>query len=150
MAELVSALMFWVTLFTGAPKPEVLPAVVKLPHAELEQLACGRPCPVLGLYRGGTVIYIDESLDPEHDQWARSVVLHELVHYVQDVSGKFGGETPCDRFNLREREAYAVQNRYLERVGLPRRAGLNVPYCHDNRPPAGEAAAAGPPSTPPR
>jgi hypothetical protein len=139
--ELVSALVYWVTLFTGAPAPPTLPTVVKVPHDQLAQMACRAPCPVLGLYKDG-VIYIDDALDPQHDSYHRSVVLHELVHYVQDVNGKFADESPCTRFNLREREAYAVQNRYLVRVGQTPRAGFAVPFCHDNRPPAGDGAAA--------
>lgn len=126
MPEVVTALVFWLLQFTSYPRPETLPTVTRLPHAELEQMACGRPCPVLGLYAGGEVIYLDDSLDPEHDRWARSVLLHELVHYVQKVNGRYDDMDPCDAYNFREREAYGVQNRYLARIGEEPRAGVHA------------------------
>lgn len=61
---------------------------------------------------------MSDRLDPVRDLRARSVLLHELVHYAQDLHGKFATLEPCERFRQRESEAYAVQNRFLRRHGL--------------------------------
>jgi len=48
------------------------------------------------------------------DLLARSVLLHELVHHVQSLSGRFENiVSQCDRWYSKELEAYEVQNEYL-------------------------------------
>ena len=68
------------------------------------------------------------------DAFARSVVLHELVHHLQHVTGKFDmvADT-CDRWYSKEREAYVIQNAYLQQQGEPRRFLLaSLPHmCGD-------------------
>lgn len=126
MTELIAALLSWAVLLTGDPRPAIPPSIEMVPHAFLEEVACGAPCPILGLYTYGNVLYLDDSLDPAADVWARSVLVHELVHYVQEMTGKYAGMDRCVAAVLREREAYFVQNQYLVRHGEPPRAGLSV------------------------
>jgi hypothetical protein len=126
MPELVVSLMAWVALLTGSPRLETVPTVVRLPHAELEAVACGHPCPVLGLYTYGDVVLLDDALDVEADLYARSVLLHELVHYAQEMGGKYAGMETCMAAILREREAYHVQNEYLRRHGAVGSAGSSL------------------------
>ena len=42
----------------------------------------------------------------------------------RNSAGRFAERPPCERYLLREQEAYAVENRYLERRGLPADEGL--------------------------
>ncbi len=126
MTELVAALLSWAVLLTGDPEPAAPPSVEMVPHAFLEELACGAPCPIQGLYTYGAVVYLDDSLDPRSDLWARSVLLHELVHYVQETAGKYAGMDRCAAAVLRERQAYHVQNEYLARHGVVPRAGSSL------------------------
>ncbi len=49
---------------------------------------------------------IDES------EFAHSLLVHELVHYLQDVSGKYDSHSCIDSV-AREREAYHIQNEYI-------------------------------------
>ena len=73
----------------------------------------------------GNAAYTNAPLkNPVNDVRARSVLLHEMVHYLQDLHGRFADSRPCVRFLLREREAYAVQNRYLGRYSEPRDHGM--------------------------
>lgn len=123
MTDLVASLMAWVALLSGAPRPPTVPVVMQVPHAHLEELACGQPCPILGLYTYGDVVFLDDQLDPERDVYARSILLHELVHYAQQHSGKYDAMDTCQASVLREREAYYLQNEYLVRHGETPRAG---------------------------
>ena len=46
----------------------------------------------------------------------RSILLHELVHYVQAISRRYADLAPCERRRAEEVEAYAVQSAYLASV----------------------------------
>ena len=41
--------------------------------------------------------------------------MHELVHYLQDISGKFDYKS-CEDYVFKEREAYSIQRQYLKRI----------------------------------
>lgn len=126
MNELVAVLMAWAVLLTGSPKPATAPTVKLVPHAHLEELACGQPCPILGLYAYADVVYLDDQLKPESDVFARSILLHELVHYLQQINGNYDGMGLCEATVLRERQAYYAQNEYLIRHGEMPRAGSTL------------------------
>ena len=74
------------------------------------------------------MIYLDQKLKPETNLFDRSVLLHELVHYLQY---NFEPKPPaiqteqekCMLWYKREREAYAIQDAYLVLVSSPVRAG---------------------------
>jgi hypothetical protein len=118
MNELILILLSSIKLLSGYPIPEQLPIVHLVPHAVLEEKACHKPCQILGWFSLETnEIYLDDTLDLKGSVLARSVLLHELVHYVQQVSGKFDGKSDCESWTLREKEAYAIQNRWLYEQG---------------------------------
>jgi hypothetical protein len=106
--------------------PDELPAVHRVPHTKIAELACGRECAALGAYRSGEGIYLDEALRPETNIFARSVLLHELVHYVQDVANELGSAAECERWYRREQEAYAIQKRFLMLVGSEYRVAYSA------------------------
>lgn len=127
MEDLLPELMNALKRLANYPVPETLPKVHRAPHAKIEEIACGRPCPALGAYLPGEGIYLDEALQPETNVFARSVLLHELVHYVQDVSARWlkSGEL-CDRWFRREKEAYAIQERFLALTGNEHRVAYST------------------------
>jgi hypothetical protein len=43
-------------------------------------------------------VYLDEAMDPETNVFARSVLLHELVHYVQDMNEELIELKDCERW----------------------------------------------------
>jgi hypothetical protein len=68
-------------------------------------------------------VYLDENLDLQGNVFDRSVFLHELVHYMQNQTGRFEKmPVTCERNYLAEVEAYAIQNQYLASVNSPKRA----------------------------
>lgn len=115
--DLVPSLLGAIDHLSKYTMPQELPPVHRAPHETIEQLACGKACAALAAYRPGEGIYIDEALQPETDIFARSVLLHELVHYLQDVSHELESLRLCERWYRREQEAYAIQKRFLVLVG---------------------------------
>jgi hypothetical protein len=64
----------------------------------------------------------------------RSILLHELVHHLQAVSGRFDlGSNGCTRRNAAEQEAYGIQNRYLMEMNDARRVSMTgwAARCRD-------------------
>jgi hypothetical protein len=53
-------------------------------------------------------------------------LLHELVHYLQDVSNELASAEPCDRWYRREQEAYAIQKQFLIIVGSQLRVAYST------------------------
>lgn len=117
LAALMAELFLSIHDIGGYPVPEVYPEVHQVSRAELQQRFCKGPCGVKAFYAPDEGVFIDEALDISRDVHARSILLHELVHHVQAVSGRFDAMTDaCARSNQAEAEAYRIQNFYL--VGI--------------------------------
>ncbi|MBU3694187.1 MAG: hypothetical protein FGM40_05075 [Rhodocyclaceae bacterium] len=116
LAELVSVLMSWAVQLSGYPAPAHLPEVELVKHQWLIEQACGgQACKIQGWLPPGDRIYLDEGLDPVASTMDSSVLLHELVHYLQRESGRFGDD--CSAAIDKEREAYATQRSFLAAYG---------------------------------
>ena len=114
LAPLVAELLTTVHLLSGYPAVSIQPEIHRLPQALIAEKACHKPCGVRAYYRPDWGVLLDESLNVESDSFDRSILLHELVHHVQAVKGRFDTmPNACDRWNAAEREAYALQNRFL-------------------------------------
>ena len=79
-------------------------------------------------YQGGLTVYLDDKLKPETNLFDRSVLLHEMVHYLQQSNlpssqSELSIHEKCVLWYTREREAYAVQEAFLIMVASPVRAG---------------------------
>ncbi len=127
LASLAVHLLASVHSISGFPAPSVLPEIHQAPLAEIRQRFCGGNCMVQAYYKPEEGVYIDEAFDLEHDEFARSVLLHELVHHMQRVSGTFQRiPSECDRWYAAERQAYDIQNRYLELIHDAHRVNVNA------------------------
>jgi hypothetical protein len=110
--ELVTELLLAVQILGGYGPPAEAPDVAFVSHDWLEIQACTGPCQVYGWFPPGSTIYLDENLDPLNDMVARGILVHEIVHYLQNESGRFAGPDTCERFERRESEAYEIQYRW--------------------------------------
>jgi hypothetical protein len=127
LASLAVQLLATIHSLSGYPATKALPEIHQVPLAEVHQRFCNGPCRAQAFYRPGEGVFIDESFDLANDDFARSVLLHELVHHMQKVSGKFEKlPSECDRWYAAEREAYEIQNRYLEEVHSNHRVNVNA------------------------
>ena len=117
LAQLLVELFTAIKMLSGYPVPPTFPEVHQVPRAQLEARLCPAGCRVKAFYLKDEGVYIDQALDIENDLPARSILLHELVHHVQGVGGRFGSLPDCHAWYAREYEAYQIQNRYLGREG---------------------------------
>lgn len=138
--QALDALML--TLFTviasfgGYEQPDHYPTVSQLPATEIAARVCDRGCRVRALYITSEGILIDETLDLQRDPFGQSVLVHELVHFLQDANGTYSALAPCRRQSEREREAYWIQDQYLQRIGHGGMKGVHYsnrfwPRCFD-------------------
>jgi len=125
-AQLLPALLTALDQLSKYRRPASVPELHRVPHAELQKMVCGGPCAALAIYRPGEGIYLDDRLKPETSLFDRSVLLHELVHYLQDINNEHGDMKPCSRWYYREQEAYALQKNFLIIVGSPVRVGYSA------------------------
>lgn len=126
MNQLVPALLDAINQLSKYPRPKHPPAIQRVPRHVIEDKVCGRACGARAAYSAGDGILIDESMQPETSLFDRSVLLHELMHYVQDLADEHGEMAPCKRWYFRELEAYAIQKRFLILVGSPVRVGYSA------------------------
>ncbi len=129
-AALIDALLDALPSLSRYPRPVEPPRLVYLPSAQLRAQACTVPCPVLAYYAGGRDIFLDHSLNPLISLFDRSILLHEMVHYLQAQQEEemrtlesAGPRERCRIWYAREREAYAIQQNFLTLVHSRASAG---------------------------
>lgn len=126
-AELMPALSVALDELSKYHRQVAIPEIIRVPHERIEALVCNaRKCAALAVYRSGEGIYLDEKLRPETNLFDRSILLHELVHYAQEMEGAHDDMKPCMRWYQREQEAYAIQKIFLGMVGSATRVGYSA------------------------
>lgn len=144
--EAIAALMTWAIQLSGYALPERLPDIEFVPHSFFVEHYCEgqEPCRITGWYPGiiGTMhangvvpdtIYLDYELAQDNDIMASSIIVHELVHYLQDKAGAFNSADTCMQHLNEEREAYEVQRKYLQKFNIYHAVGLYLTFqrCED-------------------
>lgn len=118
MQELCASLLAFLLAAgaTEAPLPPCPSLVVVAPET-LARLACSGPCEAAGAYYAATAhsVYLPAGFDAD-DVQQRGILLHELVHYLQDLRGEFA-RGDCHAGLLREVQAFRWQERYLQTQG---------------------------------
>jgi hypothetical protein len=133
-AELLPTLLAWALFLTGYEDPGMYPPVNFASTTVLNEMICPRApagCGILGVFADGE-IYLNEEFDLKENAYARSILVHEIVHWLQHLNNEYGSGTyeACVAANRREVEAYGVQNAYLrqaERSSI--KVGNNPPAC---------------------
>ena len=131
-AKLIAVLLSWTVNLSNYPHPGEAPELQYKPHRFFVDIACDRheKCDVVAWYNNDGIIFLDDRLRENTDAFTRSVVVHELVHYLQDISGEYD-EMDCNLYAKREREAYSVQRQYLNKIaGRFVAIYMNYPPCH--------------------
>ena len=119
MDGLVIGLMTWICALTGYAIPATPPNVQFVTTQFIRDTMCeGRECRIMGMYLHGDTIYLAMDLDVNNDVYSTSILLHELVHYAQEQSGRFP-DRDCPTWLAEEREAYAVQAAWLRQRNMP-------------------------------
>jgi hypothetical protein len=119
LRALATALFSEIARLSEYSFPEIFPRIRQISHTEIERLYCTRRCGLKAVYDPSIGISLDQGLDPANKQFDRSILLHELVHHLQAVTGRYAHLPECIRRYVEEREAYAIQNAYLSRNEVP-------------------------------
>src|SRR5262245_464559 len=113
LQAIVPILLSWAVHLSGYPMPAEPPAIEFRPHSFFVRNVCGaKECNAVGWYNDQDIIYLDDRYEQDDSSFAHSLLVHEMVHYLQHQSGRFDSLS-CDDSLVREREAYYVQNAYI-------------------------------------
>jgi hypothetical protein len=124
-SALVTDLLQAINRISTYSPPTEVPAVAHVSRDELERLACGGACALVkAAYLPDRGIYLDERLDPRNNLIDRSILLHELVHHLQAMTGRYRELGDCERRQEEEAEAFAIQNAYLAAMG----SAITIPF----------------------
>ena len=125
---LVSSLLLNISSISSYPIPAKPPDVFLIGAAQVQERVRSKPCRARAFFAPGEGIFLDASLDLKGDFYERSILVHELVHFLQHASGRFDAEKgPCARHSAEETEAYDIQNKYLSQTDDPRRFAFLAP-----------------------
>lgn len=134
--ELIAYLLTWAVFYTGYPAPEVQPVIAYVPHSYFVPRMCGgvdtikTPCTVRAMYDDHIdgVLFLDEMFQGKTEAYVKGIVVHEMVHYLQDLIGdwkdinKWQPAIRCQEKAFRQREAYMAQDKYMLDVHGVRRS----------------------------
>jgi hypothetical protein len=111
-----------------------VPPIAFVSQDEINRVVCKKPCAVRAAFLPDRGILLANTLDPINEALDRSILVHELVHYLQEINHRYSELSPCKRWFQREHEAYAVQNQYLYRINANRHVGgmLEPSMCKDD------------------
>jgi hypothetical protein len=112
LKALAVALLAWIGANTAYPTLGAPPPIEVVPHQVIEEMVCRARCDAAGGYAYG-VIYLDEGLRSLRPVCTRSVLVHELVHHLQHVTGRWSRRGPASHRSAMEAEAHMIQGGYL-------------------------------------
>ena len=142
MHSLLLALNIFISTHTDYPIVNEYPKVIMLSQQEMHwkyynckgeakymEPNCRRSYDkftAIGLYDSyNQVIYISKEFKRKNPRWVtNSVILHELVHYLQDLAGVLKDSSICR--GLKEVKAYRLQQKYLEEKQINFYKSINV------------------------
>jgi len=113
MKEIITALMIWLGANTHFNTNHDIPTVIFLPQDQLNTMYFkdhhDHTSTLHGLYNKDIdTIFLPDTWD-RRSAWDMGVLLHEIIHYLQDVNGV---EFLCDQ--QMERDAWPIQQNYLK------------------------------------
>tara|TARA_B100000131_G_scaffold282531_1_gene289808 strand:- start:68 stop:514 length:447 start_codon:yes stop_codon:yes gene_type:complete len=117
--ELIVALLIWITSNSDYKNPQKDINVEFLKQSQLSELACKRDCEILAYtpIEPKYKIYLSDKLDPIDNICDRGILLHEIIHVLQEEQKKFAENDERTRKHLREMEALVNHNIYLSQFG---------------------------------
>ena len=125
LSTLVASLFIWINshqdvVNANFQEPPNLPEIQFIEHKKLAEIACEKPCPVIGWYptknqkKGQEVLYLIKGVDPIKDLCTRTILLHEIIHFWQDYNKSFINEDDSQKvvFTKREQQASILEHIY--------------------------------------
>ena len=117
--ELIVALILWITTNTNYTNPDFKINVEFVEQNKLSELACGRPCEIMAYTpdKPKRTIYLVKSLNPEKNICDRGILLHEIIHVLQNETTNFDEYDEKTKKHLKEMDALVNHNIYLSHHG---------------------------------
>ena len=117
--ELIVALLFWITSHTDYKNPIKYPAVEFIEQKKLSQLACKTDCEILAYtpLEPKYKIFLSNKLDPLNDICHRGILMHEIIHVLQEEQGVFSDYELRTKKHMREMDALVNHNIFLSQYG---------------------------------
>ena len=117
--ELIVALLFWITSHTDYKNPIKYPAIEFIEQKELSQLACKTDCEILAYtpLEPKYKIFLSTKLDPLNDICHRGILMHEIIHVLQEEQGVFSDYELRTKKHMREMDALVNHNIFLSQYG---------------------------------
>jgi hypothetical protein len=134
LVELIGELSLVVASLSGYPVPDTPVEVHRVPQVVIQELVCKKTCRVPAFYHPDFGVLVSDELDLRNDTFHQSILVHELVHHSQKLSGRFETlASECHKRAAAESEAYEIQNRFLaarqSQQRVPRIRGTQI--CPD-------------------
>ncbi|MBC6444974.1 MAG: hypothetical protein GDA50_06000 [Alphaproteobacteria bacterium GM202ARS2] len=125
-------LMVWISHHSGYEVPTHMPRVFFIDQKQISEELCGGPCPVRAFYRRGEGIFLEKGFSREMGLCEVSILLHELVHVMQDVRQppRYMSGEGIREWVHREEEAHRLQQMYLRQYTRRYRPEI-VSYAYD-------------------
>ena len=118
--ELILALMLWITSNTNYIEPKQVPQVEFIEQEKLSEIACkNRSCEIMA-YTPLTPkykIYLSNEIKPMTDVCHRAILMHEIIHVIQEDQNIFLEYDERTKKHLREMDALVNHNIFLSRYG---------------------------------
>lgn len=118
--ELILALMLWITSNTNYIEPKQVPEVEFIEQEKLSEIACkNRSCEIMA-YTPLTPkykIFLSNELKPMTDVCHRAILMHEIIHVIQEDQNVFLEYDERTKKHLREMDALVNHNIFLSRYG---------------------------------
>ena len=106
LKELTEILLFWISSNTNYDITKFDYEINEVSKEQIQQLACKGKCPIIAIFLPPNGIYYAKT--NLKNPCSQSVILHEMIHGFQEIFDKNKEDV------FREKEAYELQNMYLE------------------------------------
>jgi hypothetical protein len=129
--DLILYLLSWAVFYTSYDMPAEPPIIEYVTHEYMVNTPLCKgidtvkdPCTIRALYNdyNSGVIQVDEKYKNDESAYIKSIIVHEMVHYLQDISGQWDDMYElektllCQERAYRQREAYMAQDNYNQDV----------------------------------
>jgi hypothetical protein len=117
--ELIVALLLWITSHTEYKNPIKYPSIEFVEQKELSELACKMDCEILAYtpIEPKYKIFLSNTLDPLNDVCHRAILMHEIIHVLQEEQGVFSDYELRTKKHMREMDALVNHNIFLSQYG---------------------------------
>lgn len=112
--ESVLGLLVYAHVELGIPFEHDLPQIKFVSTEQLQELACENVCSdIKGWTTSDNLIYLNNNLDIDI-AYDKSIILHELVHYIQYKHSLNNYNSDCLTWKTREAQAFQIQINWLQ------------------------------------